>query len=281
MNKPVLSAHPSLLGELKLCTEIGPSLSDIRIQLLEAIADYGSMAQAAKAIQMSYRAAWNAIDEMNNLAETPLVLRSVGGKHGGGTQLTDYGRQTIALYRMLQEQYQQALLSLQQKISPHCRHSDKVYDVAQFRQLLHRISIRSSARNQFIGSVSAIKHGVVDSEITLKINDDLSLFAMITRESAENLDIDSGMELYAFIKSSAMILVGERNLILSPRNQLWGTVERILEGPVNTEVILTLAAGKTVCAVITTESATAMQLHVGQELGAVFDASAVMLCRYL
>ena len=69
------SSHssPRLLGELKLCTEVGPFLGDTRIRLLEAIDRLGSLSQAAKSLPLSYRAAWDALDDMNNLAESPLV----------------------------------------------------------------------------------------------------------------------------------------------------------------------------------------------------------------
>ena len=56
-----------------------------RIALLAKIAECGSITQAAKAIGMSYKAAWDAIDAMNNLAGEPLVERLAGGKGGGGT----------------------------------------------------------------------------------------------------------------------------------------------------------------------------------------------------
>lgn len=54
-----------------------------RLALLEQIAEQGSITRAAKAAGLSYKAAWDAIDELNNLAERPLVSRSVGGKGGG------------------------------------------------------------------------------------------------------------------------------------------------------------------------------------------------------
>ena len=62
-----------------------------RIALLARIAECGSITQAAKAIKMSYKAAWDAIDSMNNLAGEPLVERVAGGKGGGGTRLTPRG----------------------------------------------------------------------------------------------------------------------------------------------------------------------------------------------
>jgi molybdate transport system regulatory protein len=71
-----------LVGKLTVDTEFGTFLGDTRIRLLEAIDRYGSISQAAKAVPLSYKAAWDAVDAMNNLAEAPLVERSVGGKHG-------------------------------------------------------------------------------------------------------------------------------------------------------------------------------------------------------
>ena len=53
-----------------------------RIALLAQIAELGSITRAAKAVGISYKGAWDAIDELNNLAERPLVERSVGGKIG-------------------------------------------------------------------------------------------------------------------------------------------------------------------------------------------------------
>ena len=64
-----------------------------RMALLAQIAQSGSITQAAKAVKMSYKAAWDAIDTMNNLAGEPLLERVAGGKGGGGTVLTRRGLQ--------------------------------------------------------------------------------------------------------------------------------------------------------------------------------------------
>ncbi len=281
MSRQPTSTPPALLGELKLCTEVGPSLGDTRIQLLEAIERLGSLSQAAKSIPMSYRAAWDALDEMNNLAEQPLVIRTAGGKNGGGTQLTAYGKQTVALYRALQAEYQQVLERVQQQLQnkPY-QQDDNFYDITQFRRLLRRISMRSSARNQFVGTVVALRTAPVDFEVTLQLDDNVQLIAIITRESAESLGIAMGQELYALVKSSSVMLVTDRRLKLSPRNQLWGHISKIHRGPVNSEVVINLPGDKTVCAVVTTESADNMQLQESQEACAAFKASAVLLCSY-
>ena len=66
-----------------------------RIELLRAIAEKGSITHAAKAVGISYKSAWDAIDTMNTLAGEPLVARSTGGKGGGSTQLTARGRRLV------------------------------------------------------------------------------------------------------------------------------------------------------------------------------------------
>lgn len=99
----------SLRGKLQVDTEVGNFLGDARIRLLEMVEVHGSISQAAKAVPLSYKAAWDAIDTMNNLADHPLVIRSTGEHRGGGTLLTDYGRKIVALYRALASEYQTAL----------------------------------------------------------------------------------------------------------------------------------------------------------------------------
>ncbi|HET9817839.1 MAG TPA: hypothetical protein VFP92_01570 [Rhodanobacteraceae bacterium] len=75
-------------GALFLAVSGRGSLSRARIALLERIAASGSISQAARDVGMSYKAAWDAMD---NLAAGPLVARKVGGRHGGGTQPTARG----------------------------------------------------------------------------------------------------------------------------------------------------------------------------------------------
>ena len=74
-------------------------LSDYRVQLLQHVADTGSLAQAAERMGLSYRRAWGKIKEMErNLGES-LVRSEAGGVGGGRTQLTPTGERLIARYR--------------------------------------------------------------------------------------------------------------------------------------------------------------------------------------
>ena len=78
-----------------------------RIDLLEAIDRFGSITRAAREVGVSYKTAWDAVDAMNNAAERPLVERAAGGLGGGGTMLTDEGKETVRLYRVLQDEHQE------------------------------------------------------------------------------------------------------------------------------------------------------------------------------
>jgi molybdate transport system regulatory protein len=264
-----------LRGKLQVDTEFGTFLGDTRIRLLEAIATHGSISQAAKSVPLSYKAAWDAIEVMNNLADHPLVLRSTGGRHGGGTTITDYGRKVVALYRALEAEYQAALDRLASTMG-----DAESGDFKQFRQLLQRLSMKTSARNQFAGTIVGLREGDVDFEVRLHLDAENELVAVITRESAENLGLRIGMEISALVKSSSVLLLTDPKVKTTARNHLWGEVTRISDGTVNAEISLALPGGKTVCAVVTHDSVARLGLAVGQPACAVFKASTVILCLY-
>ena len=260
-------------GRLEVETGVGMFLGDKRIRLLEAIDQHGFINSAAQYVPISYKAAWDAVDAMNNLADEPLVTRAVGGKNGGGTRLTDYGRRVVALYRALEVEYQSALDRLAASMN-----EGESSSFSQFRQLLRRMSMKTSARNQFVGAIVALRAGEVDYEVRLKLDDANELVAVITRESADNLGLAIGMEVYALVKSSSVLLLTDREVRTTARNHLWGEVTTIHEGPVNSEVIMVLPGGKSICAVVTHDSIARLNLAVGAEVCAVFKASSVILC---
>jgi molybdate transport system regulatory protein len=78
----------------------GPGKAD----LLEKIAQEGSISAAAKAMSMSYSRAWRLVDAMNASFRAPLVDLATGGRHGGGASVTDQGREVLEIYRRLQAQ---------------------------------------------------------------------------------------------------------------------------------------------------------------------------------
>ncbi len=79
---------------------MGPGKAD----LLEAIAETGSISAAGRALGMSYRRAWLLVDEMNKCFREPLVQARLGGAKGGGAQVTELGMEALKRYRALQAQ---------------------------------------------------------------------------------------------------------------------------------------------------------------------------------
>lgn len=263
------------LARMSLDTEFGSAFSDTRIRLLEAIDQKGSISQAAKAVPISYKAAWDAIDILNNLASDPLVVRSVGGRQGGGSQLTEYGRRIVAMYRALELEYQQAVDRLAERL-----HDVQAGDIQSFQRLMHHMSLKSSARNQFSGPVVTLKPDGIHNEVGIRLDEDNQLVAVITRASAENLNLSLGKEVFAFVKSSSVMLSIDSNIRLTARNQLWGTVSEIHEGPVNTEVTLVLPSGRTVTCVVSTDSCMSLGVRPGLAACAFFKSSSVIVAVY-
>lgn len=263
---------PRLTSHLEVRSDLGDFLGDKRVRLLEAIAQHGSISQAARHVPLSYKAAWDAVDAMNNLSDAPLVERSTGGRAGGGTRLTEHGHRLIALYRAMEAEHQVALDRLSAAYA-----SAPVGDIVAFQRLLRRMAVRSSARNQFMGTVCAVHAGPVDCEVRLRIDPQLALLATITRESLEQLALSVGSEVIAMVKAPSVQLSTREPAPNDRCNHLWGTVQRIVEGSTNAEVVLDLGLGRTAVAVISTESLAALSLGVGARACATFEASSVIL----
>lgn len=239
-----------------------------RVELLARIAECGSITQAAKAMKMSYKAAWDAIDSMNNLAGEPLVERLTGGKGGGGTRLTQRGAQLVKNFRTIADEHRKFVDHLSQQAE----------GIADDFILIRKMNMKTSARNQFIGKVVEIKRGSINDEIELEIAGGQRIVAILTHESTASLGLQAGGEAFALIKASSVILVSEmQGARFSARNQLSGVISRVLPGAVNTEVVIDLNGGATLAAIVTNESGSALALAVGQPATAIFKASSVIL----
>jgi molybdate transport system regulatory protein len=239
-----------------------------RVALLAKIAECGSITQAAKAIKMSYKAAWDAIDMMNNLAGEPLVERLTGGKGGGGTRLTARGEQLVRNFQLVEQEHRRFVEQLGRQSG----------GLADDYLLIRRVSMRTSARNQFFGKVSSVKLGAVNDEIELDIIGGHKIVAVITHASTEELGLRVGAEAFALIKASSIILVSaDESAKFSARNQLSGTISRLQPGAVNTEVVIDLPGGSSAAAIITNDSSNALELSPGKAVSAIFKASSVIL----
>lgn len=103
-------------GRLWLEGEEGTFLGYGRVVLLERIREFGSLAQAARSMEMSYKHAWDLLASMNRQAGCKLVETSRGGKSGGGAKLTATGERAIAVFLEYHAQFQDVLQEMTAKL---------------------------------------------------------------------------------------------------------------------------------------------------------------------
>lgn len=263
---PVLNVDAEL--RLRLA---GRDLGGARqLALLAAIEQLGSLTQAAKAVGYSYKGAWNAIEQMGNLAGEPLLERSVGGKGGGSTKLTPRGAQLVRNYALIEQEHARFVARLNRQ----SQGLDADY------ALMGSIAMKTSARNQFAGLVAAIRPGAINDEIELAVIGGQRIVATVTRESVVELGLAIGAKAFALVKASSIMLMSGADadqVRLSARNRLRGQVLRVTEGAVNSEVTLGLPGGGAVAAVVTEASVRELGLAVGVEAVALFKASSVIV----
>ena len=239
-----------------------------RMALLALVGTHGSITQAAKAMGMSYKAAWDAIDTMNNLAGEPLVERLTGGKGGGGTRLTARGEQLVRNFRLIEAEHRRFITQLDQQAS----------GIADDFLLIKRISMKTSARNHFAGTVTRVVQGAVNDEVEIEVRPGLHIVAIVTHESAEGLGLVVGAQAFALVKASSIVVVTEaEGARFSTRNRLVGTVSRITTGAVNDEVVIDVADGVSIAAIITHASCESLGVAVGKSAMAIFKASSVIV----
>ncbi len=240
-------------------------ISPRRLSLLQAIEATGSISQAAKQVGMTYKAAWDAVEAMNNLAGAPLVSSQHGGKGGGGATLTATGLQIVTMHERLsamQAMWMAGLTDVDADIMP----------------MYRRLTMKTSARNAFFGKVKQIKQGAVNAEVILALQGEDELVATITNDSIDRMQLAEGKPAWGLIKASWVILSCEEDCQkTSARNRLCGVVSRVVLGPVNAEVTLTLDGGNTLAAVVTHDSAEQMAIVEGKRLCALIKASHVLL----
>ena len=138
--------------------------------------------------------------------------------------------------------------------------------------------MKTSARNQFAGKVTALQRGTVNDEVEIDISGGHRIVAVVTHDSTQNLGLAPGVEAFALVKASSVLLaVDLAGSKLSSRNRLEGTVSRIEPGAVNSEVVIDLPGGGTIASIVTKESAASLGLTVGMQVTALFKASSVIV----
>lgn len=247
----------------------GPRVGAERIALLEALGELGSIRAAAARVGLSYKAAWDAVQALNNLFDAPLVTARAGGRQGGAAELTASGRAVVAAFHRLETELAEVVSRLEQGLAG--------APGDDLGRLFWSLGMQTSARNALRGTIARLAHGSVNSEVSLAVAGGVEIVAIVTRESVAALRLAVGRPAIALIKSSFVVLAKGEGLVTSARNQIRGVVSERIDGPVSSEITLDIAEGKTLTATITRESAEAMNLTAGAAVTALIKAPHVIL----
>jgi molybdate transport system regulatory protein len=221
-----------------------------RIALLKAIEQTGSLSQAAKQVGISYKTAWDAINEINQLAPKPFLTTATGGKNGGGTKLSAYAIRFIQLYELLTQLQYNAFNIL----------NDDNIPLDDILKITAKLSLQTSARNQIYGSVSNIKTNNVAGFVTVKLSDNQTeLKAYITQQSIARLKLDIDKTVLLLIKAP-LIELNDLN-----ENQLTAKVEKIITDGQLSEIAFSLPSGMILYASKLTSDIKQIKLTEGQQ----------------
>jgi molybdate transport system regulatory protein len=259
----------SLTAALSLRRGQGARVGAERIALLEALGELGSIRAAAARVELSYKAAWDAVQALNNLFDAPLVAAHAGGRHGGAAELTPRGRAAVAAFRRMEADLGAVMGRLDASLA-----GAPDNDLGGF---FWSLGMQTSARNALRGTVAALAEGAVIAEVTLAVAPGVEIVAVVTRDSAVALGLAVGRPVIALIKSSFVVLAKGERLVTSARNHIAGVVVSREDGVVSSEITLAISDGKTLTATITLHSAQAMNLAPGVAVTALVKAAHVIL----
>jgi molybdate transport system regulatory protein len=263
--KPPSATAPTLVqGELTLIGGLNAKL----FRLLKAIAATGSITKAAREVGLSYKGAWEMIDRANNLSPELLVDTAIGGRFGGGTRLTPAGAALLELFFRLQEEHRTFLARINQELAAN----------PSLRFLSRRQGLKTSARNQWFGTVRELRAGPLAVEVVVSLRSGNALVAAVTWSAAESLGLAPGKEVVALLKAPQVMVVKDFDgYRCSAANRLAGTISRIAMGAVSAEIVLKLKSGETLAATLTKDSLAGLGFAEGDNVLAVFAAGSVIL----
>ena len=213
---------------LELESALGHLAADKRVEILRLVGEGGSISQAARDAGVSYKAAWQALDTLSNLAGAALVERAVGGAGGGGARLTQAGARLLQAAGELGKAREQVLARLA--------------GGGGNTPGLAALGLRTSMRNQLPCTVQSIKRQGPVVQVRLELAGGSVLSSRITRESAQLLGLHAGQPVLALCKATA-VEVAAAGEPAPGRNLLRGHVTRVSRAAAGGEVALNLEGG--------------------------------------
>ena len=228
-----MKTEPSLAASLS--SALGSESADKRIEILRLVGQCGSISQAARDAKVSYKAAWQAIDTLTNLAGVVLVERAVGGSGGGGARMTPAGQKLLSIAGLLNDSRQQLFASFS---------ADELL-LPRALPVLSSMNLRTSMRNQLPCTVAKLELKGQMARVFLKLGGDGLLVSRITKASAELLGLRKGQAVLALCKATAVVVSASdaAHTSASGGQRMHGVALRISRGMTGDEVSLQLDAG--------------------------------------
>jgi len=240
---------------------LGHDASDKRLDILRRIGEVGSISEAARGAGVSYKAAWQALENLSNLAGAALIDKSVGGSGGGGARLTQAGQQLLDAAERLNAARQGVLAELENS-------RDNTLSV----QGLAGLGLRTSMRNQLPCMVKSITRSAGSARVRLELPNGALLTSKITYESVELLGLQKGMAALALCKATA-VSISSTSDARQGLNVLNGEVSRLSPKGQGGDVAVQLMPGLQ----LTGFAAQGLTFALHQAVQASFDESAVVI----
>ncbi|MDP5290846.1 TOBE domain-containing protein [Oceanimonas sp. CHS3-5] len=212
-------------------------ISPKRVRLLTCIREQGSISRGARAAGISYKSAWDAVRDINELAGRPVVTSETGGKGGGGAHLTGYGERLLKIYDLLGRIERMAVDALQ----------DESASLDSLLAVVSRFGLQTSARNQFFAHVQALNADDLSHQVSLVMDGGAPIVADITERSCRRLGLAPGKEVLALIKAP-WVTIETHSEQGRTANSLPGSISEVLTGEQFNEIIIALDQGGDICA---------------------------------
>jgi len=251
----------TLQNTLQFAQAFGHEATDKRLDILQRIGELGSISQAARSARVSYKAAWQALETLSNLAGSPLVEKAVGGSGGGGARLTPAGVQLLEAANLLHQARTHVLAKLEQR-------SNNTLSLSG----LIGLGLRTSMRNQLPCRIKAISKKSGTARVQLELANGTTLVSRITKESAELLGLRAGMSALLLCKATA-VAIGTELQKAPSLNVMGGAVLSSTSPPAGGETSIALLPGLNLIGF----SAGKEALSKGQRAMATVDESALVI----
>jgi len=237
-----------------------------RSALLRAIEETGSISGASRRLGLSYRGTWDQVQALNNLFESPLIVAERGRRNTSNAVLTPHGRTMIEVLERVQAELAAAMVRV-----------GNLYDRDIAGDLFWSLGMKTSVRNALRGRVTDIRRGAVNGEVFVALSDETRIVSILAHGDIDGLGLRPGVAVVALIQAGDIVLVQGEGLRTSARNRLPGRVSGRQDGAVACEISLDIGGAKTLVALVTLESARALDLAPGAAVTALVKAPHVIL----